>query len=425
MGRPERAAWLPASGEDDLVRVGLAPEGTRGDVYPLLALGDWLRTEGHQVCVCAPPDFQAAVTARGFEHRPVGRDVHEELARRAEAIVRGGWRMARAGDRFLRAAVAEQFRDLGAALRGCDHVVGAGVQLAAPSVAEHLGLSYRYAIYCPQVIPSGAHPPFTVERQHASPRVNRLLWRLSLGILDRRFGRILDRERAALGLAPVSDLYRYMGTARPLLAADPVLADAPSDAELPVDVIGALQPERVEPLPGKVEHFLQAGPRPVYLGFGSMTDPRPDATTRLVLDAVERAGCRAVVSRGWAGLGDGPLPEGVLAVDGVDHAALFPRMAAVVHHGGAGTTTSAARAGVPQLVVPHVLDQYWWARRVHALGVAAPPIPRRRLDAARLAATLRALLESELVAERARELARRLLATRPPRATWRRALEPL
>jgi len=139
-----------------------------------------------------------------------------------------------------------------------------------------------------------------------------------------------------------------------------------------------------------------------------MTDPDPAATTRILLDAVSKAGCRALISEGWAGLGGGLLPEGVMRVGGVSHPALFQRSASVVHHGGAGTTTTAARAGVPQIVVPHLLDQHYWAQRVQLLGIGPPPVRRRTLTADSLADTITATLDNELVAERARLLGRRL-----------------
>jgi len=135
-----------------------------------------------------------------------------------------------------------------------------------------------------------------------------------------------------------------------------------------------------------------------------MPDPVPGRTTRLILEATERAGIRAIIGGGWAGLGQGPLPEGVATVSEVSHPALFPRCAAVVHHGGAGTTTTAARAGVPQILVPHLLDQYYYAHRLWQLGVAPASIERGKLTAALLAGALGALADNEFVAERARAL---------------------
>jgi vancomycin aglycone glucosyltransferase len=129
-----------------------------------------------------------------------------------------------------------------------------------------------------------------------------------------------------------------------------------------------------------------------------------------VLDAVGAVGCRAVISQGWAGLGDGPLPGNVFVTGPVSHPRLFPRVAAAVHHGGAGTTTAVARAGVPQVVVPHIADQFYWGRRVSLLGLGPPPLPRAKLTAPRLAAALAEILDNELLAERAREFGARLLA---------------
>jgi vancomycin aglycone glucosyltransferase len=407
------------------MRIALAPEGTRGDVHPMLALGAWLRERGHEVRACTSPDFADAVRAHGLEHRCVGGSVREVLRSQARAIARGGRHMLAAGDRYMRENIGAQFRELSDALAGCEHVIGAGVQLGAHSVAEKLGVPYRYVAYCPQLLRSGEHPPFTVEHHGHPPWWNRSLWWLTVCFFRFSLGGLLNRERRKLGLPPERDVYLHMLTRRPILAADPPLAEVPGDARVPVDRIPCLHPFRPASLPGKLEGFLAAGPPPVYVGFGSMTDPHPAETTRCVLDAVRLAGCRAVVSRGWAGLGEGPLDPGVLVIDGVDHAALFPRVAAVVHHGGAGTTTTAARAGVPQIVVPHVLDQHYWARRLHLLGVAPPPLPRRRLAPRALADAIEAVLGAELPALRARDLADRLERARPPLASLERVLEPL
>jgi sterol 3beta-glucosyltransferase len=123
-------------------------------------------------------------------------------------------------------------------------------------------------------------------------------------------------------------------------------------------------------------------------------------------------GTRALVSQGWAGLADGPLPDGVMAVPTLCHGRLFPRCSSIVHHGGAGTTSTAARAGVPQVIVPHLADQFYWARRVSLMGLGPPPVLRRRLCAAQLAAALHHASE-EIVVERAREVGERLQGQDP------------
>jgi UDP:flavonoid glycosyltransferase YjiC (YdhE family) len=307
----------------------------------------------------------------------------------------------------------EQFEALPRAAAGADMIIGAGVQFAACSVAEAWGIPYRPVAYCPVLFRSGAYPPPIVPNHSLPPWANRLAWSGFLRISEWVLRRDLDDHRAALGLDPVQDSYRYLVTEHPLLAADELLGPAPDDLSVEVDQVGYMLPKDETPLPEKLESFLEAGPPPVYLGFGSMMDSDPVATTRLLLDAVERAGCRAVLSKGWAGLGDLALPASVFSAGVLPHAHLFPRMAAVVHHGGAGTTATAARSGVPQILVPHLLDQHYWGHRTHLLGVAPPPLQRLKLSADRLAELISATVDNELIVDRARELAERLVATDP------------
>ncbi|HVN39752.1 MAG TPA: nucleotide disphospho-sugar-binding domain-containing protein, partial [Myxococcota bacterium] len=308
---------------------------------------------------------------------------------------------------YLASNVVTQFRELETAARGADWILAAGVQLSAASIAQAGGSRYRYVAYCPSVLRSRLQTPFVVPRAELRPWLNRLAWWFTLRLFSTLRG-VVDRERARLGLAPERDLYALLRGEAPALAAEDLLARVAPDLEHQVRVVGCLHPFEEEPLPAKLEHFLASGEPPVYVGFGSMTDPDPAASTRLVLDAIAGAGVRAVLSAGWAGLGDAPLPESVTVVGSVPHAALFRRVAAVVHHGGAGTTTTAARAGAPQIVVPHVLDQFHWGRRIERLGLGPPAMPRRGLTAARLAQAIAAVRDNDVVAERAAELGRRL-----------------
>ncbi|HET7581660.1 MAG TPA: glycosyltransferase, partial [Candidatus Limnocylindria bacterium] len=133
-----------------------------------------------------------------------------------------------------------------------------------------------------------------------------------------------------------------------------------------------------EALPGEVEAFLEAGDPPVVVTFGSMAAPGPVALVTAVVNGIRHAGHRAIVQDGSKG---SEASEGVLRIGGVDHRALFPRAAAIVHHGGAGTTHAAVAAGRPSVVVPHVGDQPFWADRLHRLGVAPAPVKITQLTA--------------------------------------------
>ncbi|MEZ4218520.1 MAG: glycosyltransferase [Myxococcota bacterium] len=404
------------------MRVGIAAEGTRGDVAPMLELGAALARDGHRVAFACAPGFREVVERRGMRFCAPSSDVHAFVAANARAIARGGLRAALAFDRFARESLAAQIDASLALAAESDVMIGAGVQLAAASAAEHARIPYRYVFFCPVMLPSPEHAPFLLPFASGPAWLNRALWRLFLPPFRLSIARAIAPHRRRLGLPPAGDVLRLLLTDAPILAADPALA--PLGAHLAhtverIDRIAALHAfDTSVPLPEKLERFLEAGEPPVYIGFGSMSDPDPAATTRTLLDAVERAGCRALISTGWAGLGDGALPSHVERVGSLPHAALFPRCAAIVHHGGAGTTTTAARAGTPQVVVPHIADQFWWAHAARARGVAGPAVSRARLDADRLATALRGVLDNEWMAERARQLAARmhadLVALGPP-----------
>jgi UDP:flavonoid glycosyltransferase YjiC (YdhE family) len=146
--------------------------------------------------------------------------------------------------------------------------------------------------------------------------------------------------------------------------------------------------------------FLADGPPPVYVGFGSMVDRDPERMTTIAVDALRYSGLRAVFLRGWGGLQQTDLPSNVFMIDHAPHEWLFPRMAAIVHHGGAGTTAASIRAGVPSIIVPFFGDQPFWADRVARLGVGTAPLARKTLTGAQLAGAIdRAVGSSELRAK--------------------------
>ncbi len=397
----------PVSGARAM-RVALVGEGTVGDIFPLLELGRRLRRAGCSPVLCAPPDFAGNAAASQIPFRPIGRPVRAYLEAHAGMLAGSPFGLFAEVRRYSMESISAQLRELPAAVPLADLVVGAGLAFGAGSLAELLRVPYRFLAYCPALVPSREHAPLFTPWQGLPRWVNRALWGLTHVAYQRVFGTALDRARAGLGLGPIGDVERHLLSTRPLLAADRELGPIPADAPVALQQIPALQALEPSPLPEKLERFLAGGEPPVFFGFGSMTDSNPRATSALVVAVAEALGRRAIVSAGWAGLGDVPLPESVCAIGPASHAALFPRVAAVVHHGGAGTTTTAARAGAPQVLVPHVFDQFYWARRVEALGIGVGHVSRRRLTFPALRDALAAVLDAEIVTERARDLAARL-----------------
>jgi vancomycin aglycone glucosyltransferase len=194
------------------------------------------------------------------------------------------------------------------------------------------------------------------------------LWDRDARRWNETWGAVLNSHRASAGLAPVNDVRSHILTDRPWLAADPKLAPWPDSADDAVFQTGAWMSVPDErPLPPEVESFLDAGTPPIYFGFGSIRAPQ-DLILRMI-HAARAVGRRAILSRGWADLALVDAEPDCLAIGEVNQQALFKRVAAVVHHGGAGTPTTAAWAGAPQVVIPQMYDQPYWAERVRHLGI--------------------------------------------------------
>ena len=162
--------------------------------------------------------------------------------------------------------------------------------------------------------------------------------------------------------------------------------------------------------PADLVEFLHAGSPPVYVGFGSMVDHERGKITELVVEAVRQTGQRAILLGGWTDLGSGRLPDHILRIDFAPHDWLFPRMAAVVHHGGAGTTAAGLRAGVPNVIVPFFGDQAFWAWRVDNLGVGVKGPSRKRLTAGKLAEAIDRAVEDSQIRANAVNLGERIQA---------------
>jgi vancomycin aglycone glucosyltransferase len=345
------------------MRVLLSTIGSRGDVQPLVALGLKLKALGHVAHVCAPPDFQDWVEGFGLAFTPVGVSVRSTAKAPAMTAPPSAEQMLQ----IAKATVAGQFEALSAAAEGHEVLVGANaLQIALRTVAELKGARYVFASYCPVTLPSAQHAPpsWRGDTTASSAQENTRLWQSDGERWNASWGAVLNEQRVSLGLQPAEDVRSHIFTKRPWLAADPVLAPWPDDDDAVFQTGAWLLPDE-RPLPSDLERFLDAGDPPVYVGFGSVR--APDGAAANMIAAARAVGRRVIVLRGWADLVTPDAPD-VFAIDEVSQSALFRRVSVAAHHGGAGTTTAAALSGTPQLVMPQLYDQPYWARRVEELG---------------------------------------------------------
>ncbi len=359
------------------MRVLLSTIGSRGDVQPLVALALQLKALGQEVRLCVPPDFRDWIEGLGMPVTPIGPEVRSTgKADPLTAIPTPERRR-----QMMEGTVAAQFETITAAAQDCDAIVGAtALQIAAPSIAEKMGVPYVFAAYCPAVLPSPHHAPPVLAMLGDAPSPAMAdyseLWARDAQRWNDQWNSLLNAQRAKLGLAPVSDVRSHILTDQPWLAADQTLAPWPDPTAPAVFQTGAWILPDARPLSLELEAFLDGGEPPVYFGFGSIR--APEGLSRVMIETARALGRRAIILRGWADLSLVDDEPDCLAISEANYEALFERVTAVVHHGGAGTTTAAARAGAPQVVIPQHYDQHYWAQRVQQLGIGtmhAPPTP--------------------------------------------------
>ncbi|MBW1810121.1 MAG: glycosyltransferase family 1 protein [Deltaproteobacteria bacterium] len=385
------------------MKIVLSSRGSRGDVYPIIEVAAALQQKGHQVTLCVPKLFEKYAKSRKLT--PV---LYDEDAQLVMHKMGSGWQATRQALSWFAGDIEEQFDVLLEATRQADVLVTSANEPAAPSVSEHRNIPFYRIAYCP-IIP-GSQPPPLLPWQNLPAIVNRFMWRLLNATIGLVIGRPLDRRRRSLGLKPVGEISEYFaGQSHTILAISELLAPPSSDWMHPFSYVGYCHSPNHEPLDDELIDFIEAGPKPVYLGFGSVSVKDPAKFTRLVLKAVKLAGCRVILGSGWTGLGQHELPDNVCQISETSHTALFPLMAAVAHHGGSGTTHTAVRAGVPQFIMPQIADQFFWGQRISDLGLGLAPVAPTRLTAQALASSLRILANNTSFARRAREMSAKVL----------------
>lgn len=400
--------------------------GSRGDIQPFLRIGKHLKNEyGHRVRVATHPTFRDFVEKdSGLEFFSVGGDPSELMAFMVKnpGIVPTFHTMKSGEIGKRRAAMAEMFdgfwrscihateyestnlkaNDMdGRAVFIADAIIANPPSFAHVHCAEALGIPLHLVFTFPYT-PTQAFPhplasikPSNVEQGHTNflsyLLVEMMTWQ-GLGDL------INDFRVNTLALDPVSTLWALCATYRMHVPVtylwSPALIPKPGDWGEEIDVSGFVfldLASTFEPPKALVE-FLDAGEPPIYIGFGSIVVNDTDKLTEIIFEAVEKAGVRALVSRGWGEFGKEDAPDNIFMLDNTPHDWLFPRIKGCVHHGGAGTTAIGLKCGLPTMIVPFFGDQYFWGSMIGKSGAGPEPVPYKHLNSDKLAAGIKYLL---------------------------------
>ena len=385
------------------MKIVLATYGSRGDVQPMLALTLALKERGHDVLLAAPPEKAGWAAQLGCPFHPLGSDVTAFIDRMANAhSLLAAVRFVT----FVSREIRQQFQQLPPIIAGADLVVGSSLVFGLSSIAEAMGLRYRYIAFTPQLLPSETHPFPAFRNQRRSRRINRLTWQLAtLG--DRVYlDRLVAGQRKKLGLNPTRSAWRHMMGSDTIVASDRAISRIPEKSDIPFPVqTGYMHLDQPAPPTPGLDRFLSQGPPPIYAGFGSMPPKDQIGIIDRVIAAARCAGQRLVIGRFWETFPCHPDGGDIFYINKYPHLHLFSRMAAVIHHGGAGTTAVSARCGTPQIVVPHILDQYYWGEKVYRAALGPEPIWRSRLTVTKLNAAIDTCLRDQRIQNRAKSTA--------------------
>jgi sterol 3beta-glucosyltransferase len=401
-----------------MANLAIIASGSRGDVQPYIALGTGLKALGHKVTVLSNENFEALVREAGLDFASTGPNVQEVLQSdewRDKAENRNFLKILADGQKYMKDIAEAQARELPKLLAGQDMVIGGLAALTGGlTIADMLKIPFIQAYVF----------PFTASREFSSPLVadlplGQLLNRPSFHLTHQMFWQIFkDNDnitRRVLGLGKGS----FWGPFKSLAQRDePVLygyskhvLPRPNDWTSKYHVTGYWYLDESSDWKPSSEllKFLEAGDPPVYIGFGSMASSQPERTSEILIEALALSGQRGILASGWGGLKASDLPETVHLISSIPHSWLFPRVATVVHHGGAGTTAAGLRAGIPSILIPHGGDQAFWGKRLADLGVAPRAIPKKRLNAKALSHAIRITIENRAMREQAKHLGQNIM----------------
>jgi len=401
------------------MRIAIQTWGSTGDTHPFLALAAGLAAAGHKVTLAITGtdriDYSNLAKKSGFtvEQSFVGENESavNELGKRVFAIPDPIRQTRVIFEEMMEPQVEEMFATAERLCRNNDIMVGHFIVHPAQLAAERSGTPYVSVSLNQGAIPSRftAPNPFP----NLGRRINPLLWKLVERFLNPVVVPYANALRARHG-SPSVHSYRDIWESKlmNLIAVSPQLCPRPADWNDHQKITGFFNlPDHADDwrIPEALRTFIDSGPAPIFITFGSMaglSEPSRelDETTGLMVAAVKRAGCRAIIQSHWEDVRNVETDETIYRIGRAPHDGIFPHCAAVVHHGGAGTTQSATLSGCPSVVVAHISDQFFWGARLYGMGLAPRLLKRQSVTATKLASRIRQVLDTPSYGERARQL---------------------
>ena len=390
--------------------------GSRGDVQPYIALGKGLKKAGHTIRILTHKNFEELVNTHGLDFISIGGSVQDIAQSKDMANLLDKGNFLSIISQMKKDAINGALVMAKVGLEACSDIdliiSGIGGLFAGFTVSEKLDIPFLQAYYIP-FTPTKAFPSFLFPKL---PFFNNGFFNRFSYFITRQFiwqgyrpaDNTARRQVLALKKASFFGPYKskYFNQNPVLYGFSPLVISKPPDWNSNIHVTGywLIEQENEWSPPSELVDFIESGSKPIYVGFGSMSSRNPEETTDIILNAISRTKQRAIILSGWGGLQKKNLPDNVFMIDSIPISWLFSKVAMTIHHGGAGTTAEALKAGIPSVVVPFFGDQFFWARKVFDLGVSTEPVPRKKLTVDILTKSIESVLTDQNIQKNAIEL---------------------
>jgi UDP:flavonoid glycosyltransferase YjiC (YdhE family) len=390
-----------------MAKIVVISMGSRGDMAPAVAVAAELSSRVNVVTFGGPPDYQEWIEGVGLRYRSFGAPVKPFVEATPDPTIKN----IVATMQFLRQELAAQLEELPSILDGAQMVVRTGLTLGGTMAAQIVGVPSVFMTVCPQVVPSSEYPSPWFRNQRLPKLFNRVGWEIAELFNAYNFKPIYNRCQRAHDLGPVGRVWDHlMGDGPAIIASDPLLGTPAAKSRFTCIQTAYPLPVDNRPLSPEVAAFLAQDPhkKPLFAGFGSMSNQEPIKIAELLVTAARSIQRRIIIQQGWGDLDVHMEGNDLLVISEENHQAIFPHTCGIIHHGGAGTTAAVARAGVPQLIIPHMTDQFWWGERVFERQLGPEPLWRSRLSKEGLTGSITDLLATPRFAQNAARLATKL-----------------
>jgi sterol 3beta-glucosyltransferase len=405
------------------MKIFIATYGSRGDVQPYVALGKGLQNAGYNVILGTSERFRDFIKDHGLEYGYMndgllatidtdqGRNLLEKTSNIFELVTQN-IKLAKQ----VKPLQVAQMRETWEIAKNVkpDFILYHPKAGAAPHVAEKLGIGCALVTPIPMFVPTSERPFLVLPNLKLGGWYNRLSYKIITSLARIFLGKYIKDFRNDIDLSPLKK-FDFMktgdGKVIPVLhAISEAVIPRPADWPDSAYITGYWFLDRKSDWtpPQDLQTFLKAGPSPVYIGFGSMTGRNPQQLSKVVIEALQIADLRGIIAIGWGGLMPKDLPDSILTIESAPHDWLFPRVSAVVHHGGAGTTAAGLRSGKPSVIVPFFGDQPFWGRHVHLLGAGTKPIPKKKLTAEKLATAIKNAISDRDIQRKAEDIGKKI-----------------